>query len=340
MRTGGDDIAEGLYLLGVKPVWQEDKGYLEDLEVIPLEELGRPRIDVTFRTSGFFRDAFPNILELLDRAVKMVAFLDELAEDNFVAKHVREEIEEGSDRVYRVFSCKPGCYGAGVNQLIDSKDWQENSDLSQVYQKWGGYVYGEDIYGQAAEEVFARRLSQLDIAIKNADTREYDIMDVDDFFSYQGGMVAAVEDLKGDKPVSYIGDSSNPGAVKTKTTAEEASFVFRSRIFNPKWIKAMQEHGYKGASDISRTVDLAFGWDATTGAIDDWIYEELASKFVFAKEMQDWLKSVNSQALRNITERLLEAIQRGLWQPDEEIKEKLTAVYLQMEGQLEGFYDR
>ncbi|MFW0860108.1 MAG: cobaltochelatase subunit CobN [Dehalococcoidia bacterium] len=346
MRTKGDDVAETLYLMGVKPVWQKESGYVKGLEVIPLEELKRPRIDVTFRISGFLRDAFPNIVELLDEAVQLVAFLDEPPEQNYIAKHVKEEIAEllakgvnpeqaREEACYRIFGCKPGAYGAGVAKLIDSKDWKDDSDLGEVYVVWGGYVYGSKTYGKKQPELFKRRLSVLDVAVKNTDTREYDMMDSDDFYAYHGGMIAAVRAFKGEAPRALIGDSSDPERVKTRSTAEEAKHVFRARILNPKWIESMKRHGYKGAADISRAVDIAFGWDATAEIMDDWMYEQLAEKFALGKEFTDWLKEVNPWALQNIAERLLEAIERGMWQSTEEMKRELQGVYLDIEGVLE-----
>lgn len=351
MRTKGDDIAETLYLMGVRPVWQKQSGYVKGLEVIPLEELGRPRIDVTFRISGLMRDAFPNIVELLDKAVQMVAFLDEPFEQNYIAKHVREEIDsliaKGIDDAaareeacYRIFSCKPGAYGAGVSDLIDSKNWKDDNDIGEVYVTWGGYAYGSNNYGKKAPEIFKRRLSVLDVAVKNTDTREIDMMDSDDFYSYLGGMIAAVRAFKGEAPKAFIGDSSDPERVKTRTTAEEAKYVFRARVLNPKWIESMKRHGYKGAGDISRAVDIAFGWDATAEVMDDWMYDQLAEKFALDKEFTDWLKEVNPWALQNITERLLEAVQRGMWNASEEMQDKLKKTYLEIEGEIEEHGDK
>lgn len=346
MRTKGDDIAELLYLLGVRPIWQPESGRVKGVEVIPCEKLGRPRIDVTVRISGLFRDAFPNIVAMLDEAVEMVASLDEPPEQNFVAKHVRADVnrrvDEGFDlekakreACYRIFGCKPGAYGAGVSDLIDSQNWQDTQDIAQVYVTWGGYAYGKKEYGAVAPELFRQRLSQLDVAVKNVDNREYDMMDSDDFYSYHGGMIAAVRALKGENPKAYIGDSSDPERVKTRSTEEEAKHVFRARLLNPKWIKSMQRHGYKGAADMSRAVDIAFGWDATAEVLEDWMYDELAQKYALDREMQEWLKNVNPYALQNMIERLLEAVQRGMWDAAPQIQEELRDVYLDIEGQLE-----
>ena len=346
MRTKGDDIAEVLCLMGVRPVWEERSGRVTGIELIPIEELQRPRIDVMLRISGFFRDAFPNIVHLVDRAVELVAEQKELPEQNFLAKHVSADISEkmaaGIDEKqaktlasYRIFGCRPGAYGAGVSDAIDSKNWKDEKDLAEIYVKWGGYAYGRKNFGATVPDEFRRRLSRLDLTVKNEDTREYDMLDGDDFYSYHGGMIAAVKALKGELPRSYCGDSSDPDRVKTRSTVEETKHIFRARILNPKWIESMKRHGYKGAGDISRMVDIAFGWDATAEVLEDWMYEELANKYALDRDMQEWLKKVNPHALQNIAERLLEAVERGMWQASDEMKEELRDIYLDIEGWIE-----
>ena len=346
MRTKGDDIAEVLCLMGVRPVWEERSGRVTGIELIPIEELQRPRIDVMLRISGFFRDAFPNIVHLVDRAVELVAEQKEPPEQNFLAKHVSADISEktaaGIDgeqaktlACYRIFGCRPGAYGAGVSDAIDSKNWKDEKDLAEIYVKWGGYAYGRKNFGATVPDEFRRRLSRLDLTVKNEDTREYDMLDGDDFYSYHGGMIAAVKALKGELPRSYCGDSSDPDRVKTRSTVEETKHIFRARILNPKWIESMKRHGYKGAGDISRMVDIAFGWDATAEVLEDWMYEELANKYALDKDMQEWLKKVNPHALQSIAERLLEAVERDMWQASDEMKEELRDVYLDIEGWIE-----
>ncbi|MDQ1283142.1 MAG: Cobaltochelatase, CobN subunit, partial [Euryarchaeota archaeon] len=346
MRTKGDDVSEILYLMGVRPVWENRSGRVDGIELIPLEELGRPRIDVTLRISGLFRDAFSNIVALIDEAVEMVAGLHEPHEENYLARHVAEDTEDkianGIDPVqakeeacYRIFGCRPGAYGAGVCEAIDSKNWKDEHDLAEIYIKWGGYAYGRQNYGITVPDDFRRRLSQLDLTVKNEDTREYDMLDGDDFYSYHGGMIAAVKALKGELPRSYSGDSSDPDRVKIRSTVEETKHIFRARILNPKWIESMQRHGYKGAGDMSRMVDIAFGWDATAEVLEDWMYEELANKYALDKQMQEWLKDVNPHALLNISERLLEAIDRDMWNATDEMKQKLRDKYLEIEGMIE-----
>ncbi|MDQ3637461.1 MAG: cobaltochelatase subunit CobN, partial [Actinomycetota bacterium] len=256
MRTQGDDIAEILALLGVRPVWNEESRRVTGLEFIPLEELGRPRIDVTVRISGFFRDAFPNLISLIDEAVRTVAALDEPEEMNFVKKHATEEKKDGADdrrATTRIFGSKPGAYGAGLLPLMDARNWRSDEDLAEVYAVWGGYAYGKGLDGVEARGEMESNLRRTEVAVKNIDNREHDLFDSDDYFQYHGGMIAAVRALTGKDPKAYIGDSADPSRVKTRDLSEEARRVFRSRVANPKWISAMQRHGYKGAFELSAT---------------------------------------------------------------------------------------
>jgi len=339
MRTQGDDVAEILALLGVRPAWNEESRRVTGLEVIPLEELGRPRIDVTVRISGFFRDAFPNLISLMDDAVRTVANLDEPDDLNFVKKHAEEERERGADErrsTTRIFGSKPGAYGAGLLPLIDARNWRDDEDLAEVYAVWGGYAYGKDLNGVEAREAMEENLKRTEIAVKNIDNREHDLFDSDDYFQYHGGMIAAVRALTGRNPKSYIGDSADPSRVKTRDLAEEALRVFRSRVANPKWISAMQRHGYKGAFELSATVDYLFGYDATAGIVEDWMYKDVTRKYVLDEEVRDFMRDSNPWALRAISERLLEAAERGLWsEPDPEDLNELKRYYLETEGMLE-----
>ncbi|MCW3995994.1 MAG: cobaltochelatase subunit CobN [Candidatus Bathyarchaeota archaeon] len=347
MKTKGDDIAEILYLLGVKPVWERSSGRVVGIEAIPLSELKRPRIDVTMRISGMFRDSFPVVMNWLDAAVELVAGLNEPHSQNFVARHVDAEVAEetakGKDAkkarqeaCYRIFGDRPGAYGCGVSEAIDSKNWKTQQDLSDIYINWGSYAYTRKTYGVAVPEQFKRCLSKINVTVKNQDSREYDILDGDDWYDAHGGMINAVKILVGKAPRSYCGDSTDPKRVKVRSTAEETCHVFRSRLLNPKYIEGMKKHGYQGAADLSRTMDTVFGWDATVEVVEDWMYEDLAKKYVLDKSMQDWLKDVNPYALQNMVERLLEAITRKMWNAPEEMKKQLQNLYLSVEGLLEG----
>ncbi|MBF6167227.1 cobaltochelatase subunit CobN [Streptomyces gardneri] len=339
MRTSGDDIAEVFALLGVRPVWDEASRRVSTLEVISLEELGRPRIDVTVRISGFFRDAFPHVLALLDDAVRLVADLDEPEEANYVRAHARADLAEHGDQrraTTRIFGSKPGTYGAGLLQLIDAKSWRTDDDLAQVYTAWGGYAYGRDLDGAPAAEDMRGAYRRIAVAAKNTDTREHDIADSDDYFQFHGGMIATVRALTGKNPEAYIGDSTRPDAVRTRTLSEETARVFRARVVNPRWLEAMRRHGYKGAFEMAATVDYLFGYDATTNVVADWMYEKLTESYVFDDVNRKFMEQSNPWALHGIAERLLEAAERKLWEhPDQETLDRLRQVYLEAEGELE-----
>jgi cobaltochelatase CobN len=339
MRTQGDDIAELLWLIGTRPVWDDASRRVTGFEVIPVTELGRPRIDVVIRISGFFRDAFPHVVALLDEAISTVAKLDESDVDNYVAAAYRADLAgHGDDRraTTRIFGSKPGAYGAGLLPLIDARNWRDDGDLAEVYATWGGYAYGAGLDGREARDDMQNAFARIQIAAKNVDTREHDIADSDDYFQYHGGMVAMVRSLTGQNPAAYIGDSAVPHAVRTRTLGEETKRVFRARVVNPRWIAAMQRHGYKGAFELAATVDYLFGFDATAGVVDDWMYAKLAESYVFDDEVRKFMRQSNPWALRGVTERLLEAADRGLWaEPDQATLDRLRAVYLELEGELE-----
>ncbi|MFF4278389.1 cobaltochelatase subunit CobN [Streptomyces kronopolitis] len=340
MRTSGDDVAEALALLGVRPVWDDASRRVNGLEPIPLAELDRPRVDVTLRISGFFRDAFPHVIGLLDDAVRLVAGLDEPAEANFVRAHAQADLAAHGDErraTTRIFGSRPGTYGAGLLQLIDSRDWRTDADLAEVYTVWGGYAYGRGLEGRPAREEMETAYKRIAVAAKNTDTREHDIADSDDYFQYHGGMVATVKALKGKAPEAYIGDSTRPETVRTRTLVEETSRVFRARVVNPRWIEAMRRHGYKGAFELAATVDYLFGYDATTGVVADWMYDKLAQAYVLDPENRAFLQEANPWALHGIAERLLEAESRGMWEkPDAETLAALREAFLETEGELEG----
>ncbi|MFE7131842.1 cobaltochelatase subunit CobN [Streptomyces sp. NPDC057638] len=339
MRTAGDDVAEALALLGVRPVWDDASRRVTGLEAIPLDELGRPRVDVTLRISGFFRDAFPHVIGLLDDAVRLAAALEEDPEQNYVRAHVQADLAgHGDERraTTRIFGSRPGTYGAGLLQLIDSRDWRTDADLAEVYTVWGGYAYGRELDGRPARAEMESAYRRITVAAKNTDTREHDIADSDDYFQYHGGMVATVRALRGTAPEAYIGDSTRPETVRTRTLVEETSRVFRARVVNPKWIEAMRRHGYKGAFELAATVDYLFGYDATTGVVADWMYDKLTEAYVLDPANRQFLQEANPWALHGIAERLLEAESRGMWEkPDPAVLEALRQVYLESEGDLE-----
>ena len=342
MRTGGDDIAQAMALMGVRPVWATGSQRVDDFEILPLSLLDRPRVDVTLRVSGFFRDAFANLIRLFDAAVQVVAALDEPDDLNPLAARVREEragFEQAGDSPeqaarqagWRIFGAKPGAYGAGVQNAIDGRLWQTRDDLAEVYLNWGGYAYGASDEGTPARERFAQRLSQVQAVLQNQDNREHDVLDSNDYYQFQGGMLAAAESLSGSKTASYHGDHSQPDLPKIRTLKEELNRVVRSRAANPKWIEGVKRHGYKGAFEMAATVDFLFAFDATTELIDDHQYALLADAYLLDPATREFIEQHNPAALRDMTERMLEAQQRGLWQEPGEYKEALENLLLDIE---------
>lgn len=342
MRTGGDDIAQAMALMGVRPVWQAGSQRVERFEVLPLEQLGRPRVDVTLRVSGFFRDAFANLIRLFDDAVQAVADLDEAADMNPLSARVWEEalvLQDGGldehqarrQAGWRIFGSKPGAYGAGVQNAIEERLWENRADLAEVYLNWGGYAYGKGVEGAPAREQFAERLERMQAVLHNQDNREHDILDSNDYYQFQGGMLAAVETLRGGKAASYFGDNSQPDTPRIRTLKQELARVVRARAANPKWIEGMKRHGYKGAFELAATIDYLFAFDATSELVDDHQYALLTDAYLMDRDTRDFIQQHNPGALQDIIERLLEAQQRGLWQEPGEYREALENLLLDSE---------
>ncbi|MDP8995420.1 MAG: cobaltochelatase subunit CobN, partial [Pseudomonadota bacterium] len=317
MRTGGDDIAQALALIGAKPMWDHASWRVNGFEITPLAKLGRPRVDVTLRISGFFRDAFPAQIELLDKAFRAVAALDEDPADNPMV---------GTLSAARIFGSKPGAYGAGLQALIDERIWETKSDLAAAYVTWGAYTYGAKDTGTNSEQLFKTRLAAIEAVIHNQDNREHDLLDSDDYYQFEGGMSAAVETQSGNKPRSYHNDHSRPERPVMRTLEEEISRVMRSRVVNPKWITGIKRHGYKGAFEIAATVDYMFAFAATTGAVKSHHFDLAHEAFILDDETRRFIQENNPGALREIAQRFEEAIARGLWQP------RLNSVYDELKG--------
>ncbi|HBB31796.1 MAG TPA: cobaltochelatase subunit CobN, partial [Cyanobacteria bacterium UBA9273] len=356
MRTGGDDIAEALALLGVQPVWDGPSRRVVDFEILTLSALGRPRVDVTLRISGFFRDAFPNLIDLFYNAVAAVAALDEPPEQNPLAAQVKQETqlwqqaglsrEESEVRSrYRIFGSKPGAYGAGLQGLIEAQNWQDEQDLARAYINWSSYAYTGTSFaansysgeGVAAPEVFEERLKQMQVVLHNQDNREHDLLDSDDYYQFQGGLTVAVRALTGKNPQIYFGDNAIPENPKVRQLREEIARVYRSRVVNPKWIEGVMRHGYKGAFEMAATVDYLFAYDATANCVEDYMYQGVAEAYVFDPRVQEFIQQKNPWALRDMAERLLEAHKRLLWQStSQETLAQLRAIVLQAEAVIEG----
>ncbi|MBD0388671.1 MAG: cobaltochelatase subunit CobN, partial [Nostoc sp. C3-bin3] len=343
MRTGGDDIAEALALLGVQPVWDGAARRVVDFEILPLAILGRPRVDVTLRISGFFRDAFPNLIDLFDQAVSAVADLNEPPEQNPLADAVRQEtdlwtqqgltLEEAVMRSrYRIFGSRPGAYGAGLQGLIESQNWTDDQDLARAYINWSSYAYSSGAgeaagAGAAGEdkipnpqsaipniEAFKQRLAKMQVVLHNQDNREHDLLDSDDYYQFQGGLTAAVRSLQGKNPQTYFGDNSIPAQPRVRQLKEEIARVYRSRVVNPKWIAGVMRHGYKGAFEMAATVDFLFAYDATAKCVEDYMYQGVVEAYLLDPVVSEFIQQKNPYALRDIAEKLLEAHKRNLWE--------------------------
>ncbi|ASS57020.1 cobaltochelatase subunit CobN [Rhizobium leguminosarum bv. viciae] len=326
MRTGGDDIAQALALIGVKPLWDMSSRRVTGYEIIPPAMLGRPRVDMTLRISGFFRDAFPEQIALFDKAIRAIGALEEDEADNPIATRMRGEAARlgaaGLDEVsakrragYRVFGSKPGAYGAGLQALIDEKGWERRADLAEAYLVWGSYAYGAGEEGRAERGLFEERLRSVQAVIQNQDNREHDLLDSDDYYQFEGGMAAAAEQLTGARPSIYHNDHSRPEKPVIRSLEEEIGRVVRGRVVNPKWIAGVMRHGYKGAAEIAATVDYLFAFSATTGAVGAHHFEAVYQAFVADAGVRDFMIEKNPAAYNEMKERLLEAIDHSLWTP-------------------------
>ncbi len=326
MRTGGDDIAQAMALIGVKPVWEPQSRRVTGYEILPLAVLGRPRVDVTLRISGFFRDAFPAQIELYDLAVRAVGTLDEPERDNPVAARMRSEkiVLAASGMAdddalhaagYRIFGSKPGAYGAGLQALIDEKGWENRGDLAQAYLAWGGYAYGARDEGREERQRFADRLSRIDAVVHNQDNREHDLLDSDDYYQFEGGMSAAAEHVSGKRPPVYHNDHSRPEKPVVRALEEEIARIVRGRAANPKWIAGVMRHGYKGAFEIAATLDYLFAFSATTGAVRSHHFDLVHDAWLADDKVRQFLAQHNPAALKEMAQRFIEAIERGLWTP-------------------------
>ena len=326
MRTGGDDIAQGLALMGVKPTWDAASRRVTGFEILPLSVLDRPRVDVTLRVSGFFRDAFPGLIDLFSSAARAVQALDEAEADNPLAARVKSEMaglvkggldeDQAMQRAgYRVFGSMPGAYGAGLQALIDEKGWQTESDLARAYVAWGGYAYGEGAAGEAAHGLFETRLKNVEAVVHNQDNREHDLLDSDDYYQFEGGITAAVRELSGQQPGVYHNDHSRPETPRIRTLEDEIARVVRARVVNPKWIAGVMRHGYKGAFEMAATVDYLFAFAATARCVRDHHFDAVFEAYLGDEEVRKFLQRHNPDALKDMVDRLMEAQERQLWSP-------------------------
>lgn len=338
MWADGEGMGQIMYLIGVKPLWFSN-GRIKGFEVIPLEELSRPRIDVTIRVSGITRDNFPMCIELLDEAIQTVALLPEPLEMNFVKKHTFENLQNnGGDfrsATLRIFCSMPGTYQAGTQLAVYASAWKDEKDLAEVFLYWNGYAYGKGIWGEARHKEFSQILKTVDITYNKVVSDEYDLFGCCCYFGTHGGITAAARYLSGKEIKTYYGDTRNPDFVEVRDLADEIRRVVRTKLLNPKWIEGMKRHGYKGAGDISKRIGRIYGWEATTKEVDDWIFDEIARTFLMNEENKKFFEEHNPWALEEIARRLIEAMERGLWNPADDIKDVLKSLYLEIEGWIE-----
>jgi cobaltochelatase CobN len=326
MRTGGDDIAQALALIGARPVWEGASGRVTGFEILPVSVLDRPRVDVTLRISGFFRDAFPGLIDLFDSAVRAVAALDEPPAENPLAARIAADRaaleaagaapEAASRRAsYRVFGSKPGAYGAGLQVMIDERIWHDDADLADAYLGWSGWAYGAGGDGGHERGLFEARLVATDAVLHNQDNREHDLLDSDDYYQFEGGLAVAVRHLSGRAVAVYHNDHSQPDRPRIRTLREEIGRIVRGRAANPRWIAGVMRHGYKGAAEIAATVDYLFAFAATARAVDDSHFDVLYDAYLGDDSVRGFIASHNPAALAEIEARFHEAVERGLWRP-------------------------
>jgi cobaltochelatase CobN len=347
MWADGEEMCQLMHLIGTRPLWS-DNGRVRGFEVLPLEELNRPRVDVTVRVSGITRDCFPGAMDLLDEAIQAVAALDEPLDMNYVRKHTLEQLgstespaseADMREATLRLFTSRPGTYGNGVNLAVYASAWKDESDLSEVYIQWNGYGYGKGVYGKASHRQLVKQLKSVDLTFNKVVSDEYDLLGCCCYFATQGGMSAAARHVSGKDVKNYYGDTRDPEHVSVRDLADELKRVVRTRLLNPKWIEGMKRHGYKGAGDISKRVGRVYGWEATTGEVDDWVFDDIAKTFILDDENRKFFQENNPWALEEIGRRLLEAYNRELWKADESVLEELKERYLETESCIEEKMD-
>lgn len=338
MWADGKGMAQMMYLMGAKPIWQIN-GRLKGFEIIPLEELKRPRIDITVRVSGIIRDNFPSSIEILDEIIQTVALLEEPVEQNFIKKHSLEQLKNNPDELrkatFRIFASMPGTYQAGIQLAVYASAWKTEKDLSDVFLYWNGYAYGKDIFGEAAHQSLKQSLKTVDVTFNKTITDEYDLTGCCCYFGTHGGMINAAKVISGKDVRNYYGDTREQDKVSVRTLTEEIRRIARAKILNPKWIQGMKEHGYKGAGEISKRVGRLYGWKATAKAVDDSVFDDITRTFMMNEENRNFFEENNPWALEEIARRLIEAVERGLWNPSPDVKESLKEIYLEIEGWIE-----
>ena len=344
-KADGEQLAQILYLLGVEPIWDRD-GYVKDLRIIPIEELGRPRIDVVIRISGIVRDTLPNYIYLIDSAIEKVVNLDESTEVNYVKKHYLEfinkltelgfDINEAKEKaMYRIFAEPPGSYGAGVNYAIEASAWKNDQDLAKIWIHWSGYAYSRKSFGKNAHDMLILNLKKVDMVNRNHSSDEHDIFGCCCYFAYHGGFYNAAKVISGKDILIVQVDTRDISSIDVINMKFEIERIVRAKLLNPIWIEEMKKHGYRGANEIQRKILHLYGWLATTKLVENWVFDELVKTYVFNDEMRKWFIENNVYALEEMIRRFIEAAERGLWKSNPEVLQKLKEIYSEIEGMLE-----
>ena len=323
-------------MMGMEPK-RDPLNRVTGVEAIPLERLGRPRIDVVLTVSGIFRDLFGTSMEVLDGAVRRAAALDEPAESNFIRKHVMERQVRGAsfaDAATRVFSNAPGNYGTNVNFMVSDSQWQQAGELGDLFVTRKCFAFGRGTEGKASRELMERALSEVELTYQNIDSAEVGITDVDHYFEYLGGMTQAVESRSGRRPPVYLSDSVS-ATPRIRSLGEAVLLETRTKTLNPKWYEGMLKHGFSGVAEIEHHVSNTFGWSATAGAVDEWVYGEIAERYLLDASMLARLRSMNPHSTRGLAARLIEAKGRGFWAPDAGVAERLHDVMSGLEDEIE-----
>ncbi|HEY9837594.1 MAG TPA: magnesium chelatase subunit H, partial [Vampirovibrionales bacterium] len=340
IKTYGESLAQIMWMVGVKPV-PDALGRVNKLELLSLEELGRPRIDVVINCSGVFRDLFINQMNLLDKAVKMAAEADEPLEMNFIRKHAMKQAEEMGinlrQAATRVFSNASGSYASNVNLAVENSTWESESELQEMYLTRKSFAFSSDNPGTMEQDrqIFESSLKTADVTFQNLDSSEISLTDVSHYFDSDPTKVIGTLRGDGKKPAAYIADTTTANA-QVRTLSETVRLDTRTKMLNPKWYEGMLSHGYEGVRELSKRLVNTMGWSATAGAVDNWVYEEANETFMKDEEMQKRLLNLNPNSFRKMVTTLLEANGRGYWETSEENLDRLRQLYQEVEDRLEG----
>lgn len=340
IKTYGESLAQVMWFVGVKPL-PDSLGRVNKLELIPLEELGRPRVDVVVNCSGVFRDLFINQMALLDQAVKMAAEADEPLEMNFVRKHALKQAEDMGinlrQAATRIFSNASGSYAANVNLAVENSTWDEEAELQEMYLKRKSFAFSADSPGdmEQSRQILEASLKTVDATFQNLDSSEISLTDVSHYFdSDPTKVVSSLRDDK-KKPNAYVADTTTANA-QVRTLSETVRLDARTKLLNPKWYEGMLSHGYEGVRELSKRLVNTMGWSATAGAVDNWVYEDVNTTFIEDEEMRNRLKNLNPHSFRKVVSTLLEVNGRGYWETSEENLQMLRDLYQEVEDKIEG----